>query len=137
MGTRGIYLRTAQTLPGLGRGAPASLATWADRQLWAPCFRPDAVRSTVGTGDAAIAGFLAALLRGAQPARALNVAAGAGASCVEEPGALNGVRSWEETLARIDAGWARLPLEPGSPGWRWDAGAGVWRGPADPPSISE
>ena len=131
LGTRGIYLRTARSLSALGRGTPTNLAAWTNRQLWAPCFRPDAVRSSVGTGDAAIAGFLAALLRDALPSMALNVAAAAGACCVEEPGALNGVRSWEETLARIDAGWARLPLELGSPDWKWDARLAVWRGPAD------
>jgi sugar/nucleoside kinase (ribokinase family) len=135
LGTRGAYLRTAPGLSALGRGAPADYAAWSNRQLWAPCFRPEAVRSTVGTGDAAIAGFLAALLRGAPPSMTLNVAAAAGACCVEEPGALAGVRTWEETLARIHSGWTRLPLEPEAPGWRWDAGMGVWRGPVDPPSI--
>jgi sugar/nucleoside kinase (ribokinase family) len=135
--TRGVYLRTAPTLPALGRGAPTHLAAWTNRQLWTPCFRPEAIRSTVGTGDAAIAGFLAALLRDALPSMALNVAAAAGACCVEEPGALNGVRSWEETLARIDAGWARLPLELGSHGWKWDAGTRVWQGPADHPPTLE
>jgi sugar/nucleoside kinase (ribokinase family) len=138
LGTHGAYLRTAPTLSALGRGAPTNHAAWTNRQLWAPCFRPDAVRSTVGTGDAAIAGFLAALLRDAPPSMALNVAVAAGACCVEEPGALAGVRSWEETLARINSGWDRLPLDPGSPGWRWDASMGVWRGPADhPPSQHE
>jgi len=135
LGTRGAYLRSAPSLAALGRGTPTDLTAWTDRQLWVPCFRPDAVRSTVGTGDASIAGFLAALLQGASPSRTLNVAAAAGACCVEEPGALNGVRTWEETLARIDAGWARLPLELRSPGWSRDAGAGVWRGPADSPST--
>ncbi len=131
MGTRGACLHTASTLPDLGRGAPADLAAWTDRQLWVPSFRPDTVVSTVGTGDAAIAGFLAALLRGAVPSLALQVAAATGASCVEEAGTLAGVRGWEETLARIHSGWERLPLDLESTGWTWDRGAGVWRGPDD------
>jgi sugar/nucleoside kinase (ribokinase family) len=131
MGIRGVYLRTATTLSELGRGAPTDLAAWTDRQLWAPCFRPDMVVSTVGTGDAAIAGFLAAVLRDASPPLALNVAVATGACCVEMAGALSGVRGWEETLARIEAGWARLPLELESPGWMWDGGTAVWYGPAD------
>jgi sugar/nucleoside kinase (ribokinase family) len=97
MGIRGIYLRTATTLSELGRGAPTDLAAWVNRQLWAPCFRPDVVVSTVGTGDAAIAGFLAAVLRGTSPSLALNVAAATGACCVEAAGALGGTREWEET----------------------------------------
>jgi sugar/nucleoside kinase (ribokinase family) len=131
MGSRGAYLRTAASLPALGRGAPPDLAAWTGRQLWVPSFQPDAVVSTVGTGDAAIAGFLAALLRGAPPPLALRMAAATGACCVEEAGALAGVRSWEETLTRIHSGWARLPLELESPGWRWDRDAAVWRGPED------
>lgn len=131
LGIRGIYLRTAKSLPELGRGAPSNPDSWADRQLWVPCFRPEAVVSTVGTGDAAIAGFLAALLRDSSPPHALNVAAATGACCVEVAGALGGVRSWEETQARINAGWSRLPLELDAPGWVWNDNTAVWHGPAD------
>jgi sugar/nucleoside kinase (ribokinase family) len=131
LGTRGAYLRTEASLSGLGRGEPEDLALWRDRQLWAPCFKPNSVRSTVGTGDAAIAGFLAALLRSTPPARALTVAVAAGACCVEEAGALSGVRGWKETLSRIDSGWSRLPLEIQTPGWTWDSLSEVWRGPSD------
>jgi sugar/nucleoside kinase (ribokinase family) len=131
MGIRGAYLRTAVTLSELGRGAPTDLVAWANRQLWAPCFRPDIVVSTVGTGDAAIAGFLAAVLRGTLPSLALNVAVATGACCVEVAGALGGIRDWEETLARMETGWAREPLELESFAWVWDGGNAVWRGPAD------
>ena len=131
LGTSGAYLRTGTELAGLGRGAPADLIPWSDRQLWAPCFKPNAVTSTVGTGDAAIAGFLAAVLRGAPPSLALNVAVAAGACCVEEEGALSGVKSWEETLARIDSGWPRLPLKLESPGWTWNSRSAIWHGPSD------
>ena len=130
MGTRGLHLRTT-ALSGIGRGTLSDLERWTNRQLWAPCFQPDVVTSTVGTGDAAIAGFLAALLRGASPELALNVGAATGACCVEEPGALEGVRPWEETLARIGAGWERLPLELAAAGWVWDSTSEVWQGPAD------
>jgi sugar/nucleoside kinase (ribokinase family) len=131
MGTRGATLRTAADLAKLGRGAPADLGRWSGRQLWAPCFWPQAVVSTVGTGDAAIAGFLAAVLRGAEPSRALSVAVAAGACCVEESGALNGVMDWEKTLARIAAGWTQLPLDLTPWGWQWDDSAAIWRGPND------
>ncbi len=131
MGTRGAYLQTGATLSSLGRGAPADQAAWTNRQLWVPCYRPDAIISTVGTGDAAVAGFLAAILRGVSPELALKVAVATGACCVEEAGALSGVRSWEGTLARIESGWAQLPLEPESPGWTWDRDTAIWHGPAD------
>jgi sugar/nucleoside kinase (ribokinase family) len=131
MGIRGIYLRTATTLSELGRGVPTDLAAWTNRQLWAPCFRPNVVVSTVGTGDAAIAGFLAAVLRDTSPSLALNVAVATGACCVEVAGALGGVRDWQETLARIEAGWVRLPLELEPFGWVRDDHTAVWHGPAD------
>ena len=85
----------------------------------------------MGTGDAAIAGFLAAVLRDTSPSLALNVAVATGACCVEVAGALGGVMDWKEMLVRIEAGWARLPLELESFGWVWDSDTAIWHGPAD------
>lgn len=107
LGERGIYARTANDLAGLGRGAPGDLSSWQGRELWVPSFVPDKVVGTTGAGDASIAGFLAAMLRGEGLERALTIAAAVGACNVEAADALSGVRSWEDTLARIDAGWAR------------------------------
>jgi sugar/nucleoside kinase (ribokinase family) len=126
LGERGIYLCTADALDDVGRAAPADARTWRARELWAPCFLPDELVGTTGAGDATIAGFLAALLRGALPERALLIAAAVGACNVEAVDALSGVRTWEETLARIDAGWRQAPMS--LQGWRVD-GQGVWHGP--------
>jgi len=123
LGERGIYMRTARDLGDLGRAAPADLASWQSRELWVPCFVPDELVGTTGAGDATIAGFLAALLRNASPERALTIAVAVGTCNVEAADALSGVRSWEETLARIDAGWQKAPLV--VEGWRVDS-AGVW-----------
>jgi sugar/nucleoside kinase (ribokinase family) len=124
LGERGVYLRTDDALGSLGRGAPADPAAWRGRELWAPCFVPDELVGTTGAGDATIAGFLAAMLRGASPERALVIAAAAGACNVEAADALSGVRPWEETLARIDAGWRTSPMH--LPGWELDEQHGVW-----------
>jgi len=131
LGTRGIYLRTAAHLLPMGRGTPQNLDRWAGREMWTPPFRPRQVASTVGAGDAAIAGFLAAWCRSETPARALQMAAAAGASCVEEAGAVRGVESWEATVQRIASGWEHLTTAAPGPGWQWDAGTGIWRGPQD------
>jgi sugar/nucleoside kinase (ribokinase family) len=125
LGERGVYLRTSAMLDGLGRGAPADLYEWRDRELWAPCFVPEKLVGTTGAGDATIAGFLAAMLRGASPERALVIAAAVGACNVEAADALSGVRPWDETLARIDAGWQTSPMD--LPGWTFDKPHGVWR----------
>jgi len=119
LGERGLYLRTASCLDDIGRGSPADPRAWERRELWAPVFVPDRLVGTTGAGDATIAGFLAALLRGASPERAITIAAAVGACNVEAVDALSGVRTWEETRARIDAGWRRATIE--IAGWARDA----------------
>jgi sugar/nucleoside kinase (ribokinase family) len=107
LGARGLYLRTG-VVRDLGRGGPSRPDLWRDRELWQPAFRPNQVLGTTGAGDATIAGFLTALLRDVPPERALAIAAAVGACNVEAADALSGVRSWEETVARIDAGWPTM-----------------------------
>ena len=108
LGGNGLYLRTASASMSAKYGTRTSvLATaWADYENCQPCFQVDVV-GTTGAGDATIAGFLAALLRDLPPDKALDAALGVGACCVEFPDALSGIRPWDETLRRIDSGWAR------------------------------
>lgn len=131
LGDRGAYLRTARSerLRHMGRAAPDDLESWSDQELWAPCFRVN-VAGTTGSGDATIAGFLSALLRDFSPRQALTAAVAVGACNVEAADALSGLRSWEETLARIEAGWQRLPVALSAPGWAWDEKDQLWVGPA-------
>jgi sugar/nucleoside kinase (ribokinase family) len=86
---------------------------------------PDELVGTTGAGDATIAGFLAAMLRGMGPERALVIAAAAGACNVEAADALSGVQPWGKMLARIDAGWPTSPMQ--LPGWAFDEQHGVWQ----------
>ena len=133
LGENGLYLRTAKlsAIQALGRALPPDAQSWADREIWAPCFRVDAA-GTTGCGDATIAGFLAGLLRGLSPIKALTAAVAVGACNVEAPDALSGIRSWDETKDRIAGGWPRRDLSVSSPGWRWDAEQAVWIGPGSP-----
>ena len=112
LGDHGLYLRTApaDVLQNMGRARPTDLAAWANYEDWQPCFQVDVV-GTTGSGDATIAGFLAALLRDMPPAEAMTAALAVGACNVEAPDALSGIRSWEETWQRIDSGWARHSKE--------------------------
>jgi sugar/nucleoside kinase (ribokinase family) len=132
LGDRGLYLRTAglDRLESMGRARPAELRPWAGREIWAPCFQVDVV-GTTGAGDATIAGFLAALLRGLVPEQAMVMAVAVGACNVEAADALSGLRTWEATTERVAAGWARRDM--GAPGadWRRDAATGLWLGPAE------
>ncbi len=107
LGERGLYLRVApvENLKNLGRACPTYHAAWAGYENWQSCYQV-AVVGTTGAGDATIAGFLAALLRDMSPVDTMNVALAVGACNVEAPDALSGIRSWDDTLRRVKAGWA-------------------------------
>ncbi len=108
LGTLGLYLRTASAAC-LGRLArlPLNAADWAEVQVWTPAFQADVV-GTTGAGDAAYAGLLAAMLRGMAPQEAARWACAVGACCVEASDATSGIRTWQETQARLEAGWPTL-----------------------------
>jgi sugar/nucleoside kinase (ribokinase family) len=131
-GSLGLYLSTANeaVLSNMGRAKPANLNRWASREFWVPIFETTPV-GTTGAGDSAIAGFLAALLRNLPPTETVTLAAAVGACNVEAPDALGGIRSWEETVARIEAGWPRKKEEFNTPGWRFDEKRQLWLGPND------
>jgi sugar/nucleoside kinase (ribokinase family) len=80
--------------------------------VYQPAFAVE-VAGTTGAGDAAYAAFLAALVRGHGPTAALRWACAVGSSNVEAIDATSGVQSWDDTQARLDAGWPlhtdRLP----------------------------
>ncbi len=131
--TQGIYLRTGKRA-GQGwaeRGGPRDPAAWECREMWVPPFVPQQVATTTGAGDAAVAGFLAALLKGSGPALALVMAAAAGACAVEQPGPTSGILGWSEILERVRSGWKQSASEPSSSDWAYDAKARVWLGPRD------
>ncbi len=128
LGDRGLYLRTAgrEAIAGMGRAAPSDPPAWADKELWAPCFKVK-VLGTTGSGDSTIAGFLSSLLRDKTPEEAATYAVAVGACNVEAPDALSGLRSWEETLQRIAAGWDRLGFDMPETSWAYDQETGFWR----------
>jgi len=127
LGRRGLYLHTAgeARIAGMGRAVPEDAAAWANLTYWAPTFRVDVVGAT-GAGDATIAGFLAALLRGLPPEDALTMATAVGACNVEAADSLSGIRSWEETRARVQAGWPKREEPLAAFGWRYHPEIGLW-----------
>ncbi len=127
LGDRGFYLRTAEAgdLAAIGAGGPADPGAWADQELWIPCFRAGLV-GTTGAGDATIAGFLSGLLRGLDVKETARMAVGVGACNVEAADALGGLRSWEETVARVSCGWAQHDLKLDKEGWAYDTEYGLW-----------
>jgi hypothetical protein len=59
----------------------------------------------------------------------VTIAAAVGACNVEAADALSGVRSWEETLSRLEADWPRWELNLEAPGWHFDDKRQLWLGP--------
>ena len=130
LGDRGFYVRTPDrsVIDGLGAARPSDPSTWADRELWAPCFKVDMV-GTTGSGDATIAGFFSGLLRDMPPEETLTAAVAVGACNVEAADALSGLRSWELTWRRVEGGWARHNLPLDAAGWYFDPHQQLWEGP--------
>ncbi len=130
LGEQGLYLRTGEKLLPSKRliGSDDTMAIeeqWANRELLAPCFVVEPV-GTTGAGDCTIAGFLAALVRGATLAEAAVQAVGVGACCVESPDATAGVQSTDQVAARIANDWPRHQHKTPADGWNWHPTRGVW-----------
>ena len=110
LGAMGLYIQTGETshFERLAR-LPLDVSGWTDVHQWSPAFRVE-VAGTTGAGDAAYAGFLAALLRGLSPAEAVRRACAVGACAVETADATGGIQTWDATSARLDAGWPQSTL---------------------------
>jgi sugar/nucleoside kinase (ribokinase family) len=105
LGEYGFYIQTtdAPLFQRLQR-LPLDVEKWAGIKVWTPAFQVNVV-GAAGAGDSAYAGFLGALLRGMLPDEAARWACAVGACNVEAADATSGVRSWQETQARLDTGW--------------------------------
>jgi sugar/nucleoside kinase (ribokinase family) len=105
LGEMGIYLQTnhISRFDAL-RSLPISLPVWENAQVYHPAFQVD-VAGTTGAGDSAYAGLLSAMLRGSSPQETARWACAVGACNVEASDATSGIRTWEATQARMDAGW--------------------------------
>ena len=131
-GERGFYLHTASAtrLQDMGQARPCDLSGWADRELWEPSFHVANFAGATGSGDSAIAGFLAAYLRGHSLEQCLRYACAVGGFNVTAPDALSGLRTWDETIAAVQSGWEKNTLHIADSGWRC-ASDGLWHGPRD------
>jgi len=133
LGDQGLYLCTTddrRRLAAVGGNLITDLTAWCGRELFVPCFVVD-VTGTTGTGDAACAGLLSALLHGCGPEMAIQSAAGAGACAAEQVDATSGVPPWQALEQRIAAGWPQRAVALPLPGWTWDADYGIWRDGGD------
>ena len=133
-GIRGYYLRTAdkKRLDSVWNLLECGSDRWSQRELWAGSYKADTFGSATGAGDATIAGFLTALLRGLSPIECLQVANTVGWQNVRKVDAISGIKNWPCTLAMIsDKNRLRNELKINETGWQYDANEQVFYGPAD------
>ncbi len=129
LGDQGLYLRTHHTEKS-NLSSIINPKDWNYRQLLSPCFATE-VKGTTGTGDATIAGFLAQLLEGGEPEKAITLATAVGACCVEAIDATGGIRPLPEVIKRVTSGWERLTLSIPIDNWKYDYQYKIWKGPED------
>jgi sugar/nucleoside kinase (ribokinase family) len=110
LGDQGLYLRTSADVARVAGKLALDDGDWRDREVLSPCFVPARVAGTTGSGDATIAGLLAALLRAEDPVAAATSATAVGACSVEAPDATGGISPWPQVAERMRAGWPRLPV---------------------------
>lgn len=109
LGEAGMYLQTTDDSARLSRGrALLDAQAWRGFTGYQPAFVVQVVGAT-GAGDCAYAGLLTGMLRGLPPAECLRLAAAVGACNVEAADAFSGVRTYEATLERLNAGWPTQP----------------------------
>lgn len=129
LGSQGMYLRTtgdAARTARTGACGPKHPDAWVGREMLAPCYAATVV-GTTGSGDATIAGFLGAFIKGLPPEEAMTAAVAVGACNVEAPDAISGIPQWAAVEQRLAAGWERRSISLSLLGWRWDDSDGVWR----------
>jgi sugar/nucleoside kinase (ribokinase family) len=119
-GHRGLYIRTAgkERLQGLGAAKCADLDNWAERELWFPVYQEEKFVGALGSGDSAIAGFLAAFIRGHTIESCLRYANAAGSMNVTVPDGLSWNKGFDDLTRRIESGWQTKELQINEPGWK-------------------
>jgi sugar/nucleoside kinase (ribokinase family) len=130
-GNRGLYIRTADKdrLKKLGAAGCADLDNWANRELWFPVYEEEKFVGALGSGDSAIAGFLAAFVWGHTIESCLRYANAAGSMNVTVPDGLTWNKGFEDLTRRIKAGWKTKDLKINETGWKKERG--FWIGPGN------
>jgi len=133
-GHRGFYFKTGSStsFDAMGAAPPGDPDAWSERELWCPAFSAPNLASATGSGDSAIAGFLAAYLRGLSLEECLKVANCTGWQNVQELDAISGVGDWDRTAELLAQKMPMNDVRITTPGWTWSDVHELWAGPEDP-----
>jgi sugar/nucleoside kinase (ribokinase family) len=128
-GHRGLYIRTADKdrLQKMGAAGCSDLDNWANRELWFPVYQEEKFVGALGSGDAAIAGFLSAFVWHHSIESCLRYANAAGSMNVTVPDGLTWNKGFDDLTKRIESGWKTKELKINEDGWKYERG--FWVGP--------
>jgi sugar/nucleoside kinase (ribokinase family) len=128
-GHRGLYVRTADQgrLKKMGAAGCSDLENWAERELWFPVYQEERFVGALGSGDSAIAGFLAGFVWNHSIESCLRYANAAGSMNVTVPDGLTWNKGFDDLTRRIQAGWKTKDLRIDEPGWKKERE--FWVGP--------
>ncbi|MBN2235929.1 MAG: carbohydrate kinase family protein, partial [Bacteroidales bacterium] len=105
------------------------LNNWSNRELWCPAFRIEKIASATGSGDSAIAGFLAAYIQGYPIEQSLKYSNCVGFQNLHELDAVSGIKSWEQTSAMLESGeLVKIDLSLPGDKWQWSSEFQLWNG---------
>ncbi len=106
-GIKGMFYLTSgsEAISAIGSRLNLDINKWSNKSGLQKCYKADEVRSGTGAGDTSIAAFLAAVMKGYEPARCVSLACAEGACCVTSYDALGGLQTLDELEERIANGW--------------------------------
>lgn len=118
-GHRGLYIRTADKnrFQEFGAAVPSDLKNWENRELWFSVYQEEKFVGALGSGDSAIAGFLAAFLWNHPIESCLKYANAAGSMSVTVPDGLTWNKGFDDLTRRIEAGWGTKRMKIDEKGW--------------------
>ncbi len=127
-GANGIYIRTAAAdrLAAAGRGRPADIADWADKELFRETYVVKGFKSALAGGDTTIAGFLTAMLEGFGLSDAAKIACKTGALCCTTYDAISGLMPLQEIYRKTLDEPARNVFDMGRYGFAFDENNLIW-----------
>jgi len=128
---RGVYILTGnfKKRDDWGVVPPGNRKNWSNRELWCPAFRIENIASATGSGDSAIAGFLAAYIKGCSIEQSLKYANCVGFQNLHELDAVSGIKNWDQTSAMLEKGQLKMiDLHLQNYGWQWNPEFQMWAG---------
>jgi sugar/nucleoside kinase (ribokinase family) len=128
-GNRGLYIQTAgkERLEKLGAANCNDINNWVHRELWFPVYQEEKFVGALGSGDAAIAGFLSAFVRNHSIESCLRYANAAGSMNVTVPDGLTWNKGFDDLTKRIQSGWKTKEIKIDDDGWKYEKS--FWVGP--------